>query len=164
MAINFGNNDAQLLPAGIHQIVHFNTTSATTRQNNTGFVDVTGMTNRSITPKSSTSKIMIHICGSCMCQHGGGGSNMEGRILRGGSQIWESSCTGRNNAGHYHESWTHIMMFDNPATTSAVSYTFQIRESHGNTIVKFNGGDGNLGSGINYRADMYLIEVGEGAL
>ena len=56
------------------------------------------------------------------------------------------------------------MMFDNPGTTSAVSYTFQIRENHGNTNVKFNGGEGNLGSGLGYRADMYLIEVGDGAL
>ena len=164
MAINFGNNDSQLLPAGIHQILHFNTTSQTQQQNSTAFVNVNGMTNRSITPKSSTSKIMIHICGSTMCQHGGGGSNLEGRILRNGGQIWESSCTGRNNASHYHESWTHIMMFDNPATTSATSYTFQIRESHGNTNTKFNGGEGNLGSGVNYREDMYLIEVVEGAL
>ena len=164
MAINFGNNDTQLLPAGIHQILHFNTTSSTTVQSSTSFANVTGFTNRSITPKSSTSKILIHICGTSMSQHGGGGANQEARILRDGSNIWESNTCGRNNAGHYHESWTHIMMFDNPATTSAVSYTFQIRESHGNTIVKFNGGDGNLGSGINYRADMYLIEVGEGAL
>lgn len=164
MAINFGNNDFQNLPAAYHQVQHFSTTSSTSRQNNTGFVNVSGMTGITISPKSSSSKILIHICGSCMCQHGGGGSNMEGRILRDGSQIWESSCAGRNNAGHYHESWTHIMMFDNPATTSSVSYTFQIRESHGNTHVKFNGGDGNLGTGINYRADMYLVEVGEGAL
>tara|TARA_Y100001958_G_C21110653_1_gene457692 strand:+ start:108 stop:602 length:495 start_codon:yes stop_codon:yes gene_type:complete len=164
MSINFGNNDFQNLPAAYHQIIHSTTTSSTSRQNNTGFVNVSGMTGITISPKSSSSKILIHICGSCMCQHGGGGSNMEGRILRDGSQIWESSCAGRNNAGHYHESWTHIMMFDNPATTSSVSYTFQIRESHGNTHVKFNGGDGNLGTGINYRADMYLVEVGEGAL
>jgi len=164
MGINFGNNDFQNLPAAYHQVRHFSTTNGTSRQNNTGFVDVTDMTGRTITPKSSTSQIMIHICGSTMCQHGGGGSNMEGRILRNGSSIWESSCCGRNNAGHYHESWTHIMMFDNPGTTSTVSYTFQIRESHGNTYVKFNGGDGNLGTGINYRADMYIIEVGEGAL
>ena len=59
MAINFGNNDSQLLPAGIHQILHFNTTSQTQQQNSTAFVNVNGMTNRSITPKSSTKKILV---------------------------------------------------------------------------------------------------------
>lgn len=164
MGINFGNNDFQALPSAVHQIQHYNTTSSTTVSNNTGFTNVTGFTDKTITPKSSTSKILIHICGYNYAHHNGGGSSLEARILRNGGQIWESVINGRNNASHYHGSWAHIMFFDNPATTSQVTYKFQIRETFGNTTIKWNGDDGNAGSGTNYRSDMYLIEVGDAAL
>jgi len=164
MAINFGNNDTQSLPSAIHQIQHYNSTTGTTVSNSTAFANVTDFTDKAITPKSSSSKILIHICGYNYAYHGSGGSSLEARILRNGGQIWESIINGRNNAGHYHGGWAHIMFFDNPATTSQVLYKLQIRETFGNTQVKWNGDDGNAGSNTNYRADMYLIEVGDGAL
>jgi len=164
MGINFGNNDFQTLPAAFHQIEHYNTTSGTLVSNSASFANVTGLTDKTITPKSSDSKILIHICGFCYSYHGGGGSTLEGRILRNGGQIWESVLNGRNNASHYHGAWTHIMFFDNPSTTSQTTYKFQIRETFGNTSVGWNRFDGNQGSGNNYRSDMYLIEVGDEAL
>lgn len=165
MGINFGNNDFQTLPAAFHQIEHYNTTSGTHTQNSGSFVNVSGFTDKTITPKSSDSKILIHICGFNYAYYSSnGGATLEARILRNGGQVWESIINGRNNAGHYHGSWAHIMFFDNPATTNQTTYKFQIRECHGNTAVAWNRYDGNTGSNVNFRSDMYLIEVGDEAL
>ena len=102
------------------------------------FVDVTGLS-VSITPQSSSNKILIHVCVSGDGRQSQARANF--RLMRGSTAICIGDAAGnrerstfgiyRPNDDHTTEtaSMTHL---DSPATTSSVTYKVQVENGNSN--------------------------------
>lgn len=96
-----------------------------------------------ITPKFSTSKVLIQVNGPMTGFAGGSGSQQGGlKVYRGGSggTSVESSTNGLSlqygPADTYSD--VHILYLDSPATTSATTYTVMMSRRSGDTTYSFN--------------------------
>ncbi len=109
------------------------------------YTDVTGLT-VSITPSSATSKIYI-VAAVNVCQSVGA-NNMFVRLARGGTGIGLGGTSGsRTPAGYSVASASAdyplmctLSFLDSPATTSATTYSVQVRTNSGTNAVYVNRG------------------------
>ena len=144
-------------PAGtVIQVVNsaYNTQTSSTSAT---FAD-TGLT-ASITPKFSTSKILV------LVNHNGnlliGGNNgISWKLLRNGSQIqyvdYLSPYTG--GASNTSSGACNVNYFDSPATTSTTTYKTQFSNANatGTVVAQYNGGSGQQGTSY-----MTLMEIAQ---
>jgi len=119
------NLGSRVMAAGhVVQVVQFsgaNTTSISTTQNT--YVSAAGTC--SITPTSSTSKILI--------THSAGGlaqttQSTKIRIKRDGTEIWKDDRYGYNSGSDWVPNPWKLTYLDSPFATSQVDYTFEIAQ------------------------------------
>ena len=133
------------LPAGsVLQVVQgFYNSSVST--NSTSYV-TTNLT-ASITPKFSTSKILVLVSGQIYSS--GAATGVPVAIYRGGSNLFEQSF-GYNSAGTSSCS-CNINYLDSPATTSSTTYTAYFKTGSGAVTAYFNSGT--------YNTSIQLLEI-----
>ena len=120
---------------GIIQIVSATKTDAFS-STSASYVDITGMT-ATITPQSTSNKILIQVSVQPSCDAWGGGA-VHFRLLRGSTEIGSGTNgtsqngmsffnTYSNNAGNTLENSVSMFMnfLDSPSTTSATTYKVQ---------------------------------------
>jgi hypothetical protein len=126
------------MPTGsVLQVVNATYSTAVNVTNST-YVD-SGVT-ATITPKSSTSKILVSVMMHCEID---GGNNTGGnlRLYRGATLIWDGQSAGTiynyaSAGGNLQQAqMVPIIYLDNPATTSATTYKVQGNLSVGTTFV-----------------------------
>ena len=115
-------------------------TSSLTQAVTTTFTNLTGMT-VSITPTSNTSRILVYCFASV--NQDGGVMNTLYRLARDGTGILVGDAAGSRtsaSSGPHDDGDTKaaFVILDSPATTSAVTYTFQARGATGNATIYFN--------------------------
>ena len=118
------------VPGAILQVIQATTTS----QNNTtstSFVD-TGLT-ATITPKSSSSKILVMADYTCTANNSSNG--MVSRLVRGSTALFTRGVSYASSGGTYGvDSFSHL---DSPSTTSATTYKVQFTTQGSSTQVQF---------------------------
>ena len=135
------------------------------------FTDVSGF-NCTITPTSSSSKIMIFVGIGAAHQDGGtiigkvlrgstdvGVGDADGNRMRCGFRMYGSNIYNTNHCGSY-----HYTFLDSPATTSATTYKVQFAGENGTSYpVYLNRGAADSNNDYNYRAraasTLTLMEV-----
>ena len=126
---------------GILQVVQAVKTDTFTT-NSTSFTTVTGLS-ASITPKSTTSKIMVF----SQITHGLGNNSAYGffKVTRGGTDIYRGDAGGSNRVRAVFGGYStadmkeatlsgSIMYLDSPATTSSVTYQVEARVGVAGTV------------------------------
>ena len=128
--------DGSTFPLGkIGQVVQ-SIASSTVSLNTSGYVD-TGLT-ASVTPSSSSSKILISVVQSIYMD--GGDAGLTIRILRDSTTIFDQPIhyarfqTGTSNV----RDWYPIQYLDSPSSTSSLTFKTQAREAYGTTEVQHN--------------------------
>jgi hypothetical protein len=125
------------MPAGsVLQVVSTTKTDTFTSGTTGAFTDITGMS-VSITPRFSTSKILVTVSGTCSGQSVTSGSLL--RLLRGSTPIDVGDASGSRSQATTNcyqadggQSVPFSMNFlDSPATTSATTYKIQFRVGSG---------------------------------
>lgn len=144
--ITFNNSTVQASAGSVLQVVQAVSTTQTSAT--TTYVDATGVT-VTITPKFSTSKILVIVSASMYFGNTGGGV----QILKNGSVIFNPSPD--NGTGPFYifiaaaiGSPAPITYLDSPATTSALTYKLQFRAYSGTAYVNYASGTNNGGSTI----------------
>ena len=140
--------DGDKLPAGTVLQVKSTTGTGVVSYNNTSWNTITSL---SITPKSTSSKILVI---STITY--GGGPNRDGwtgylaRMLRGSTTIAKGTTTSGNQTSEstygglhnkvYHRTEPHTQQFlDSPSTTSEVTYSMQVaKTTYVNQTIQFN--------------------------
>ena len=128
---------------GAFRILRVESMTVTTQVQATGSFTDTGVT-LSITPQSSTSKILV--IANLALYMNNSGANASVQLLRGATQIW-----GAPNAFHAQSSGSMAGMvsftiLDTPATTSATTYKLQFLNNGSNLL--YTNINGNNRSGI----------------
>ena len=154
-----------IIPGHVIQVVDSGATTSSTTSQNTTFVD-TNMTNVAITPKSSSSKILVTVTQEIQVWNTAAYATGRWRIMRnigGGSYtaIYQDNSTTNGNifAYDYGSSGINIYrpttytLLDSPATTSEVIYKTQIAQGS-------NGGN-RISSDINSPGRMTLMEIAQ---
>lgn len=135
-------------------------TFSTTSQS---FVDVTGLS-ATITPSSSTSTILI----MCSVSLGAVVNNFSimPRIARNGSPIFVSDAAGSRiqaaamyEMGNANTTPVSIIYKDAPGTTSAVTYTLQVRVNGGTGRVNASAGDSDMNTWSRSVSSITLLEI-----
>jgi hypothetical protein len=143
--LTFNNATTQASAGVVLQVVNVAFTTYT-NTNSTTFVDMSGAT-ASITPKFSTSKILVLINLAGVTKNNGGTSGSCGsfQLLRGSTMIvsWDN-FSGYNAATTTASAQSSTSYLDSPATTSATTYKVQWGNSSGGTI-QINNYNGILG-------------------
>ena len=136
--ITFPNSTVQASAGQVLQVVQM-TYATVTSVTGTSYVD-SGLT-LAITPKFSTSKILITTCLTGMFSSGVNGTVSFQRILRGATAIiaFDGSGTFVSNGGNGGGSVT-FMYLDSPATTSATTYKLQVTTNTSGTVTWNNTG------------------------
>ena len=131
---NTGISAVQKLPTGsVIQVVYSFTTTPTTSTTST-YIDTA--LSASITPSSSSNKILITIyCGQIYktandCQ-------MNFQILRGSTSVFLASSLNQNSATALASNAT-LVYYDSPSTTSSTTYKIQIANRDNSGTVGFN--------------------------
>jgi len=122
----------------------FSTTSST-------YVDVFSVT---ITPTSASNKILVNMA---IGPYGGNVDTlrMNGQILRDSTQVWYTRNLYFRSGGDFKAVQTAAVVLDSPATTSAVTYKFQVKveTAAGGSTAEF------YADNSNYNNKMILMEV-----
>jgi hypothetical protein len=131
-----GISAVQKLPAGTVLQVVQGTTSTPVNNSTATFVD-TGLT-ATITPQFSTSKVLVLVFHPETARSGGDtGSDIGFNISRNGSSIFRFNqglaYTGTNISIQISTSSAYL---DSPATTSALTYKTQFRNSDGSAVIQ----------------------------
>jgi len=128
---------------GIIQVVQSQITTQDEVTTATTWTDTT--LTASITPKFSTSKILIN----CTC-HASNGDNVQNtdarfRIVRDGVEVCKTRqrLYDYGSSGVYMDTTMSMLFLDSPATTSAITYTLQFYLSSGTRVRISEGGSGN---------------------
>jgi len=120
---------------GIIQVVQTVKTDTFSNNNTTTFADITGLS-ASITPRSSSNKILIHYNVASSMVNGGYGFHI--RLVRGSTNIALGDASGSviqgttssysaSGAANYPVYYQVCNFLDSPATTSATTYKLQSR-------------------------------------
>jgi len=133
-----GISAVQNLPAGsVIQVV--NAISTTANGTTTSLVD-TGLT-ATITPKFSTSRVVVLVMQNFYAFSGGTDNGVFFSLVRNGTTIYTPPTSTGNSfyiftSGVTNEFWANypINYVDSPATTSAVTYKTQMQGNSGSTI------------------------------
>jgi hypothetical protein len=125
------------LPAGTILQVAQGTFNTYTTSTSTSYID-SGLS-VSITPTSSSSKILIFVSQFLMIAGGNQGLDCYLNIVRNSTQVWETLQQAINTyatGGAAVEVGTFICLnyLDSPATTSAITYKTQVRKGTGSEI------------------------------
>jgi hypothetical protein len=136
----------------IGQIIQATTTTNTTTTSTT-YVDATNVT-ASITPATTSSKILVTISAPGYCYLNGGNAKLAAQIVRGSTSVADFGFI----LGTYHgtdaapRGMVSMSYIDSPATTSATSYKLQIK-----TVT---GGEGYINAtGNSNLATIILTEI-----
>jgi len=151
---------------GIIQVIQSYRTSLLSTSSST-FQDIL---TASITPRSSSNKILIMCTGQEGTYLGDGNSYSQHTIKRGSTEIYLGDSSGsasRGSAGRYgrqsgYESDAVSFMFlDSPATTSSTTYSWQVKSPRGPTWTVFIGGsiDDTFFGYMRVPTNMILMEV-----
>ena len=128
------------------QVVSGQKTSASSHATSGSFVDIS--LSATITPKETASKILIHwYVGKVGTSDWSGAS----RLMRDSTAIAIGDASGQrarigtsfarpHDSNHWQS--TSMLWYDDPSTTSAVTYKVQV-QSHGSYTVYINRGEGN---------------------
>ena len=118
------------------------------------FVD-TGLT-ASITPTSSSSKIMVIVNQPGFCLYSSGGTAVIPSLVRGSSEILRIAQA-QSQTGTFAPFSINALYLDSPATTSSTTYKTQVRHQDtagsGNTVYL------NWASDVNGNSIMILMEI-----
>ena len=127
-----------------------NVSSTVWQTTSTSYVDVFSGT---ITPTRNDSKIFVQMA---LAPYAGntGTLRMAGQVLRGSTQVWYSSDVFYRSGGTIKALQSAIAFLDSPATTSTVTYKFQVKITSNNNST----GEFNVDSS-NYNNNMILMEV-----
>jgi len=121
---------------GIVQVVSFDTPTFSSSATSS-FADTALIT--SITPRVATNKILVIMyCG--MCNKTGADTQLNLKILRGATTVFEASSL-NNNINTAVASNPTLVFLDSPATTSSTTYKLQLanRDNVGTVSVNVNG-------------------------
>ena len=152
-------------PTKVLQVVQTTKTNVFSTTNG-AWTNVTGMS-AAITPSSTSSKILVISSVSV-----GQGHYAYHRIVRGGTAIFSGSsgtyaCShggysgGASEGEHYYGSWTHPIVFlDSPSTTSATTYTYQMRTNSSGHAVLVNRSNSNDSNSPFGASSITLLEIG----
>ena len=164
MAINFPEG-TQNYPCKIVQVVatpKYNTFSTSSNS----FVDVNDL-NVTITPKSSSNKILIMV--DIKCGSSTNGAEYFARLLRGSTLIYGGNSSGREECFYgtedtedqFRMDHAGANFLDSPSTTSATTYKVQIRNNNtGHTIyINRTGADTNSGGYPRTASSIIAMEV-----
>jgi hypothetical protein len=128
----------------IGQIIQATTTTSTTTTSTT-YVDATNVT-ASITPATTSSKILVTISAPGYCYLNGGNAKLGAQIVRGSTSIADFGFI----LGTYHATdaaprgMISLSYIDSPATISATSYKLQIKTITGGEAYVNATGNSNL--------------------
>ena len=137
------------VPGTILQVVQATTTSGA-NTSSTSFVD-TGLS-AVITPKSSSSKVLVMVDYTCSATNSSNG--MIEKLLRGSTALFSRGISYGSASGIYNvNGFSHL---DSPATTSATTYKVQMATQGSSTNVIFNVSYSGFSSPM---AHMTLIEI-----
>ena len=127
-----------------------NVSSTVWQTTSTSYVDVFSGT---ITPTRNDSKIFVQMA---LAPYAGNTNTlrMAGQILRGSTQVWYSSDVFYRSGGTIKALQSAIAFLDSPATTSTVTYKFQVKITANTSST----GEFNVDSS-NYNNNMILMEV-----
>lgn len=142
--LTFPNNSTQFSAGQILQVVQSRSDSTMVSTSSTSFVS-TGLA-ASITPKSSSSKILVTLNGGGAYMLTSASTTMRITIYRNSTDL---STVGTNNGLARHSSpggsWTispySISFLDSPATTSSTTYTVYFRNGDTAATVQFQSDD-----------------------
>ena len=151
---------------GVIQMINVTKTDVFTTTS-TSFADVTGLT-ATITPKFSTSKILVMVS-FCMSANSGAGYPFA-RVLRGSTAIYVGDAASNrtpalSNAVGYNSDNAYIVpisaqFIDSPATTSATTYKVQALQTAGNTTrIGATGDDTDNSTRIRTASSIVLLEI-----
>lgn len=132
--VTFPNSTVQASAGSILQVVYAQTTTRTVG-NSTTYVNISGLT-ASITPKFSTSKILVIVNLSMGTANGtdGGESPCSVNLVRASTQVYEVTKASDLRAAvyasesnfYYTGGFTYL---DSPATTSSTTYKCQVKQN-----------------------------------
>ena len=127
-----------------------NVSSSVWQTTSSSYVDVFSGT---ITPTRSDSKIFVQMA---LAPYAGNTDTlrMAGQVLRGSTQVWYSSDVFYRSGGTIKALQSAIAFLDSPATTSAVTYKFQVKITNNTN----SSGEFNVDSTA-YNNNMILMEV-----
>jgi hypothetical protein len=128
------------------QVLSTGAISTNTTNGTNAFVDATGLS-LSITPSSTTSKILILLQSNFYNTGGNAGNGMDVILVRGATQIANPHTRlGFSNTALIQTGGMSIFHLDSPATTSATTYKIQFRNVVGaqNVQINNNGASSNL--------------------
>ena len=139
------------MPTGsVLQVVQGSTTTQTTSSSTT-YTAASGVT-ATITPKFSTSKILVLV--SSTVSSGGGGQYIYTAIAKNGTVTFEGSASYAVGSGT--NIWCPCIMsyLDSPATTSATTYAMYFRQANGGLS-----GNVQVGWGNTINSTVTLMEI-----
>jgi hypothetical protein len=144
--LTFNNATTQASAGSILQVV--SATSTSSNSTSGGVYADTGLT-VSITPKFSTSKILVLISATVGCSGYNAGQNgvANFQIVRGSTSIYVSAIstynyTGSGSGGISTTTPSALNYVDSPATTSSTTYKLQYKNTSGSSAY-FNTDSGN---------------------
>lgn len=148
----------------VKQVVKTNTATI----NTTTWTTPSGLS-VTITPSSTSSKILI-LC-DVKFQGSAGTTTAQGRIVRGSTAIYIGDASGSRpramvqnywNAEGYHNPTSGGIFLDSPATTSAVTYSFQAKSENTNTTwINRTQNDRNSTSDSRNASSITVMEVAD---
>jgi hypothetical protein len=151
--LTFNDSSTQASAGVVLQVVSFSTPTATTTTS-TSYVS-TALT-VSITPKFSTSKILVTASGNLDCSTAL--TQVVSTIYRNSTNLVVSGAFGMGLAYSDNsrlQAPVTMQVLDSPATTSSTSYTVYVARSSGSGSAIFNNGSGSGNSG----ATITLMEI-----
>jgi hypothetical protein len=160
-----GTIAAARLPAGsVLQVVSVTKTDAFTSSATGAFTDITNMS-ASITPTSSSSKILVLASATCSGQSSVSGSII--RLVRGSTAIDVGDAAGSRspattNAYQLDSGQSEcisINFLDSPATTSSTTYKLQFRIEGGTFYFNRSQSDGDNGGVGRFASTITLMEI-----
>jgi len=132
------------LPSGtVLQVVHSEATTGSFSTSSLSYVTDPDMPSATITPSSTSSKILIHAMIGMQHDASGQIENTIYRSISGGAttDLSASNTYGLAFSGGSSQQWdnTGIHWVDEPNTTSAVTYTWYARSESGSSVTPIHG-------------------------
>ena len=142
---------------GIIQVVFFSlATGSTVTVNSSSFVDVL---TASITPKFNTSKILVQVTSAPKTNGSSSNFQFGAQIQRNSTTIMYDNEYLQMNNGYAPNAFTGAYtVLDSPASTSALTYKFRVKETVDGRELYFDSSTDNTGNYYN-KHTMTLMEV-----
>jgi hypothetical protein len=143
MAIITLNNNS-LVNADVGKVLQVVTATDSTERSttSTSYVTASNTLSVTITPSSSSNKILILVSG---CGYGGSGGVFNTTIYKNGSNLTGASGFLRSENGSAVTGFNQsIIYLDSPATTSATTYQVYIKTSTATALINLGGSTGTI--------------------